>query len=449
MAAPSTFPLPDGYFSCPVLSPDAVRQYVSMGETMCLQLVQRAKLHGGAIQWSMLADTKDVQMYSGHDPDGPPASSTFCGVTVVPSSIDEIAAAFQCSNTQQYREYCRRFSSGWLDAVNLYSVQPRTVAQPYCSTNIKWHVQQSPAPSLIKHRDHVFVESCHEFHVSGTSLRGWVQALKSIELPICPEFPASFNVVRGIQHLSGYVFLESPDQPGHVRVASMWQLNPRGKVPKWVITNAIKQRCVALQTDLNSSFQKARLLQSMPALLPQHAMIPTSHRLRCFACQKRFRPFSRKQNCRVCGEVVCRRCSQTWQTNELDVCLCVVCSMEMVKRPVLPLPGPCQVDGDGVALMDRSGGGAADALSTMSSSQSDEVIVPHMWRQVEAPPKDGMTVITVEDFLNMISILEDDDAVRRTSIDAMSMDDGEGSYVAESCRNDLIRLPRGWGDYND
>ncbi|RHY25329.1 hypothetical protein DYB32_008385 [Aphanomyces invadans] len=402
MATPTGFPLPEGYFSCPALSPDDVKRYKALGEAASIELVQRAKLHNGAIQWSLHADTKDVQIYCGHDSNAPSTTTTWCGITLVPSSLSEIAAAFQCSNTQQYREYCRRFTRDCLDAVNLYSIQPPTVAQPFCSANLRWHVQQSPVPSFVKHRDYVFLE-----------------------------------------HLSGYVFLECYDQPGHVRVASLWHLDPKGKVPKWIISNAIKQRCMALQTDLNLNFQKVRLLHSMPALLPLHAMIPLGHRLRCFACQKRFRPFSRKQNCRVCGEVVCRRCSQTWQTKELDVCLCVVCSMEMVKRPVVARRRPCG-EHAGVYSNDATIG---DNLSTMSSSHSDDVYTVPVLHHVH--DEDVAAEITVEDFLNMISILEGHDGARRTSIDAMTVDDATESYVADTCRNDLIQLPWNWGDVDD
>ncbi|KAF0689801.1 Aste57867_18759 [Aphanomyces stellatus] len=323
-----TFPLPANFFQCPPLTGDETKRYITAGETVSLREVRNSQLDGGPIQWTQHSNDKGIEIFSGVDPKAPAGVLTWCGVTEMPGTIDEVAAVFKSESTDAYRAYCRVFAKDAMDAINLYAVASATQSQPHRSINIKWLVQQSPIPAVVKHRDWCFLESCHEFEMDG--VRGWVQAYKSLSLPCCPDLQATFGVVRAMHHLSGFVFTEA--RPGHIRVVSTWQLNVKGSVPKWIINRGIKIRCLALR-DLDTRLRETRLRQIMPSLLPTHQLVPPGERSRCFLCHKRFGVFGTKFNCRSCGEVLCRKCSQRWKQADVELCLCVACSIVTVKMP--------------------------------------------------------------------------------------------------------------------
>ncbi|RQM11407.1 hypothetical protein B5M09_013121 [Aphanomyces astaci] len=342
--------------------------------------VRNARLQHGPIRWSLQSQSKGVEIYLGDDPKASVGVSTWCGVTEIPGTIEEIATMFMSNTTDEYRNYCRLFAKDYMDAVNLYNIASPTPSQPLRSINVKWIAQQSPIPAIVKHRDWCFLESCYEFDVDGT--RGWVQAYKSTKMLQCPDLQSTFGVVRAEHHLSGFVFFQSNDRPGYIRVVSTWQVNVKGKVPRWIFSRSIKMRCFALR-DLHASIQETRLRHVMSeSLLPIHRLIPFELRSRCFICQIKFgMVFTPKYNCRGCGEVVCRKCCQRWNRTTMNVCVCVVCTMGSLKRG--DVEGPPIVQNPRVLLL-----GTTNPLDESLGGDMGRHMVPVLEDDYDSDEKD-------------------------------------------------------------
>ncbi|CAK4092579.1 unnamed protein product [Aphanomyces euteiches] len=324
----STFPLPRDFFRSPPLSAGEVRRFIQLGEQSCKQAIHYSKIKDGPIAWTLESAFDNTQVYSGKNPQAPPQVAVWCGATQIRATIEEVVYRLKTESTDEYIEYSRTFAKDVIDANNLYTVSPATPDNPHCATSIKWFAQGSAAPSLIKHRDYCYLDSCCEFKIDGR--RGWVLAFKSIVMPNCPDLHSALGIVRA-NIFCGSVFLESVTRPGYLDYVRTWHLDCKGKIPKWLYSRSIKLRCIAMR-NFSLLLQESRLRGSIPTLLPNEELVSHSDRSKCFACSKTFHFLSTKQNCRACGEVMCRNCIRWFDNKEARVSLCVSCSVVPVNE---------------------------------------------------------------------------------------------------------------------
>ncbi|RHZ42439.1 hypothetical protein DYB26_001709 [Aphanomyces astaci] len=324
----SKFPLPPNFFRCPALNVDETARLLTNADDISVDLVRPRRL---PLKWTLKSDESSIQIYKGEDPDAPPGVLSWLGVTEVMATIEEVVSLFRSESNDEFKEYCRMFMKDVLDGQVLYNLRRRTAENPHHSVAIRWFALESPIPGIAKSRDWCFLETQHDFELDGK--QGWTRAFKSVSLSCCPDLQNSLGLVRGIHHRSGYCFLQS-NRPGYLQVTQLIQADLRGKLPDVWVDLGMKRRCRTMK-GMDSFLRQKRLSQG--TFLHDAELVPKDSRSKCFVCQRKFGPLSKKGQCRKCGEVVCRRCSQIWDVrianNAVKRRVCTACSCDTVDPP--------------------------------------------------------------------------------------------------------------------
>ncbi|ETV93517.1 hypothetical protein H310_12556 [Aphanomyces invadans] len=318
------FPLPPNFFRCPPLTADESNYMCGLARKSLLDLVRHSRIEGGPIKWTLDSDESGLQIYSGEDPTAPSEMRFLCSTTEVMATIEEAASLFRLETTELFREYLRMFAKDLLDAASLYTLAMPTEQHPRHYIGVKWTCLESPT-SLIKNRDWCYLECQDDFEINGR--RGWARSLNSIKLPCCPDLQNSLGIVRASFYRTGYVFLET-DRPGYLQVLHAIQVDFKGNVPSWVVKIGMKKRARSIG-EIDQYLREKRL--SGEKFLVDHELVPKVARSKCFLCHKKYGAFTKKHNCRRCGEVVCSSCSKFWNvemnSHRVHVRVCSACSI--------------------------------------------------------------------------------------------------------------------------
>ncbi|KAH9165350.1 hypothetical protein AeNC1_018532 [Aphanomyces euteiches] len=320
-------PLPQDYFKCPPLSPEAMKRYTALGKQSAETLIAKAKLVDGAYEWQLHKDESEIKIYKPLSRRDAEDGRCCCGVMQVVGEMDEYIELFRCDTIDHERDYYRRFGGNYIDAVLLHTVDRchAAAAQPNDSTAIKWTLVKSPLDGLVARRDFVVLETNFEFKVDGK--RGWVRSFRSIELDAFPDTRQDLGCVRGYMYDMGFVAVES-DRPGYLDMTYLSDMDVKGNIPSWVVdlTNASWLRSM-LDVD---KFMRENRLSRTPLLHPSQ-LCPLDSRSTCPLCHHRFGLLRKKSNCVKCGEVVCRACSRNWNVkidgHDARIRACLPCSL--------------------------------------------------------------------------------------------------------------------------
>ncbi|CAK4076459.1 unnamed protein product [Aphanomyces euteiches] len=327
----SKFPLPANFFRCPPLKAEEKERILKSGESTSADMVMYSRVTGGPIKWNLSVDEASMKIYKGEDPSAPPGVVAYLGVTEVMATIDEVVNLFRTDTTEEYQEYCKMFMKDLLDGQILYTLRKRTPENPHHLAAIKWFAIASPIPGITKARDWCFLETQHDFELDGR--KGWTRAFKSLNMACCPDLQHSLGLVRGIHYRTGFCFLES-DRPGYLEAHQLAQIDIRGKMVDMVIDLGMRRR-LKIMKELDTFLRQKRL--ALGTFVELSALVPKESRSKCFVCQRKFGAFSKKWNCRKCCEVVCRRCSQTWEVSIAGAIVerrvCTACSTGHIDVP--------------------------------------------------------------------------------------------------------------------
>ncbi|RHY18514.1 hypothetical protein DYB32_010367, partial [Aphanomyces invadans] len=259
--------------------------------------IRHARIDHGPISWSIVEDHHDLQVLCGQDRTAPAGVLTYCSVSHIFATIDDVAGLFRAETTDEYQAYRRNFATDLLDGAPLYTLTSPTPENPRQFVGVKWMAVASPAPAIVKPRDFCAIECRYDFDTQGK--RGFVRCMKSVALACCPDLEATLGLVRGVYHRVAYVFLES-DRPGYLHATQLLQINFHGKIPSWLSRLSAKKRAKALG-DMELFLRGKRLTES--GFLSDFDVVDKASRSRCFLCQRAFGAFGGKWSCRKCGEV--------------------------------------------------------------------------------------------------------------------------------------------------
>ncbi|CAK4998329.1 unnamed protein product [Aphanomyces euteiches] len=204
-------PLPKDFFQCPPLSDKDKACLRQVGREASLDMVQLTQ-DPNTVTWQPVSfSDRNMRIFRGHDRTKPPSTITWCGITQLQATIEEVADLFRAETTEQYQDYCRMFSKDLLDGATLYTLTQPTAAFPRHYIGVKWHVAETAF--VIRNRDFVNVEA--QFDVEFEGRRGWVRVMRSVQLTCCPDFESLLGLVRAWHYCSGHLFLET-DRPGYL-----------------------------------------------------------------------------------------------------------------------------------------------------------------------------------------------------------------------------------------
>ncbi|OQS05045.1 hypothetical protein THRCLA_02779 [Thraustotheca clavata] len=309
----AVFPLPHEFFPNPHMSVHEKEFFQSVARKSCTKVIYYARRHGGPVAWIPLTSSKArVQVFRGKIPGDSTRLSYYCAVTYIKATLEDVAAVFATDSTEKYRKFAKVFAPDYLDCANLCNLVVPTEENPMHYIGMKWHAIESPT-LFARPRDFCILECQDEFVDRKTGRRGWVSSMHSVSSSNCPNMEGSLQLIRGSIYRSGYVFIESAEDPTMLEVVHVLQADMKGNIPNYIVSQIMKRRVVQLGR-FESYFQRKHLTQNGFA----ESLVAKRESPECSVCQHRFHFSLEKHNCRKCGQVVCRKCSSVWKTFELD-----------------------------------------------------------------------------------------------------------------------------------
>ncbi|KAG9406463.1 hypothetical protein AC1031_002782 [Aphanomyces cochlioides] len=319
-------PVPDDFFSTPPLSPDKIEELRAIGYKAQRDLLEYTKLTGGPIEWTLRTNDDKVQVYTAREGNLP----LFLGTTEIESTLDEASQHPQHPTSVESTLHV-------LDEVRLYTLSTPTEDRPHHLSSVSWTVMRSPLQGLIvRYRDFCSIEHLEDVEIDGK--KAWIRACKSIVLPACPDLEKKYGIIRAEFIHSGFIYMET-DRPGILRVTELEHFSPNGRVTGDVIGAMLMTSFAESQYNSMNSMQTNVYAHRLckVSYLPPSNLVGKHTRTKCAVCLKKFGTFSRKTNCRRCGEVVCSKvCSATYKLMMANILVDLrVCSR--------CIPGPNEV----------------------------------------------------------------------------------------------------------
>ncbi|ETV96080.1 hypothetical protein H310_10721 [Aphanomyces invadans] len=302
-------PLPRDFFRCPPLAPSDMDAFKKLARRASTELAICARRTNGPIQWTEDVHEPGLIMYSGLDTDSTGDVLTYCSVTDVNGTLDEVAAMFYATNGPSTEHSCH-LAKHVLDSHHLYTVAKPTPECPRHAIYMRWMVMETPIKGLgvISPRDYCVLESHHDMEVDNR--RGWIRSVVSIDLNCCPPLNQFLGFVRASIVRSGHVVMET-DRPGVLEVTHLVQIDLKLHAPHWIRKLGVRARCRGVLS-IDVLLREQRLSQS-GSFLASSELVSKDARSACAVCEQSFGLLHHKSNCRKCGEVVCGRCSKMWR----------------------------------------------------------------------------------------------------------------------------------------
>ncbi|CAK4207434.1 unnamed protein product [Aphanomyces euteiches] len=303
-------PVPDDFFTTPPLSPDKIEELRAIGYKAQHDLLEYTKLTGGPVEWTLRTNDDKVQVYTAREGNLP----LFLGTTEIESSLDEVRAIFTAPTTSDVRRVDAAYFPDVLDEVRLYTLSTPTEDRPHHLSSVSWTVMRSPLQGLIvRYRDFCSIEHLEDAEIDGK--KAWIRACKSIVIPACPDLEKKYGIIRAEFIHSGFIYMEI-DRPGILRVTELEHFSPNGRVTGDVIGAMLMTSFAESQYNSMNSMQTNVYAHRLckVSYLPPSDLVGKHTRTKCAVCLKKFGTFSRKTNCRRCGEVVCSKvCSAKYK----------------------------------------------------------------------------------------------------------------------------------------
>ncbi|CAK4381155.1 unnamed protein product [Aphanomyces euteiches] len=292
-------PVPDDFFTTPPLSPDKIEELRAIGYKAQHDLLEYTKLTGGPVEWTLRTNDDKVQVYTAREGNLP----LFLGTTEIESSLDEVRAIFTAPTTSDVRRVDAAYFPDVLDEVRLYTLSTPTEDRPHHLSSVSWTVMRSPLQGLIvRYRDFCSIEHLEDAEIDGK--KAWIRACKSIVIPACPDLEKKYGIIRAEFIHSGFIYMEI-DKPGILRVTELEHFSPNGRVTGDVIGAMLMTSFAESQYNSMNSMQTNVYAHRLckVSYLPPSDLVGKHTRTKCAVCLKKFGTFSRKTNCRRCGEV--------------------------------------------------------------------------------------------------------------------------------------------------
>ncbi|CCI44135.1 unnamed protein product [Albugo candida] len=310
----SMFPIVEKTYR-PSISKEVERELRYLGQS-------RLDALAGYAEMTLIKDKKNLQIYEACCNE----VYTIKGVTTVNAPLVQVMQMLRMEDSDRMRDVMGKiFGTLFLDGVVLYRAKedPSRVNE---SMTVNWMALQSAKPNL-PHRDYLFLrygdvmekmDECES--ASRTGLYVGASVWESIQLDGCAPLPASQNVVRLRMRRCGIV-AEELNEEKSLRISLYISEGHPGRATVSTLTRSWMTKMVSCVTEISNTLI-ARALVSQTILSKKQF----KDGFACCQCQKPFSMIRRKHHCRICGDVVCSRCSelknlkQGGMNKELRIC---------------------------------------------------------------------------------------------------------------------------------
>lgn len=309
------FPLPDGYFPPVKLIPAEIEVYEQRVEIIMKNALAEYNLHEAmgarpdyGSRWSVVGNVEHLTAIREVDPSRAVESSRVFGRVDgdYRNFID-----FYYSTTAQEVFAVNQFMFGYaVDAAVLCNIHTKESAKPHLYLGMKW-VCLDPS-TLSRKRDMCFLE----YLVFTKDLQErdvGVRITLPLQLDECPPLPEKLKT-RRIQSHTVTIVRPTTDSADTTQIFMTSEVDMfKGSGFSSVAT--FKK----LMTTLSSMALYADSKKiSTYGILDRSSWAPKKARSNCSVCNRKFSTTRRRQHCRLCGEVACRRCMTVRDAPNLD-----------------------------------------------------------------------------------------------------------------------------------
>ncbi|KAG9406455.1 hypothetical protein AC1031_002774 [Aphanomyces cochlioides] len=322
---PLKTPIADGFFSCSPLTNEEVHDFRAQGVDAMRDLLACTKLQGGPVDWTLLTNSAKVQIYTTKQDD----LLMFLRTIQIESTLDEVRSIFTAPTTDDVRKLIAAYFPNILDNVRLYNITDPMANIPHHAVTINWLLLSSPLRGIIvKNRDWCYVEHQQDVIIDGK--KAWLRAMKHVA--VCPDLEAKYGIIRGQANLAGFIYMET-DRPGILQVLELHHDDLRGQIDMSMMGDFMTAKTGEIKYHSMNMMQTNLISHRLSRLdfLSEQSTVPKHSRSKCRVCLRKFGTFSRKSNCRRCGEVVCSKtCSAMWTLIKggirIHARICIRCS---------------------------------------------------------------------------------------------------------------------------
>ncbi|GMF16286.1 unnamed protein product [Phytophthora lilii] len=301
----SKFPLPDGYFPPVKLTPAEVEVYEQRVEIIMKNALAEYNLHEAmgarpdyGSRWTVVGNVEHLTGIREVDPSRAVEASRIFGR--VDGDYRNFIDFFYSVTAQQVFAV-NQFMFGYaVDAAVLCNIHTKESNKPHLYLGMKW-VCMHPS-TLARKRDMCFLE----YLVYTKDLQGRDVGVR-ITLPLlldeCPPLPDKMKTRRVHSHTVTIV------RPANDN-ADATQIFMTSEVDMYKgSTSSSVASFKKLMTTLSSMalFADSKRI-SMHGMMDRRSWAPKKTRPNCTVCNRKFSTTRRRQHCRLCGEVACRRC---------------------------------------------------------------------------------------------------------------------------------------------
>ncbi|ETI47763.1 hypothetical protein F443_08049 [Phytophthora nicotianae P1569] len=309
------FPLPDGYFPPVNLTPAEIEVYEQRVEIIMKNALAEYNLHEAmgarpdyGSRWSVVGNVEHLTAIREVDPSRAVEASRIFGR--VDGDYRNFIDFFYSVSSQEVFAV-NQFMYGYaVDAAVLCNIHTKESNKPHQYLGMKWVCLQPS--SLSRKRDMCFLE----YLVYTKDLQERDVGVR-ITLPLildeCPPLPDKLKTRRIHTHT---VTIVRPTNDG----ADATQIFSTSEVDMYKGSNSSPVATFKkLMTTLSSMalFADSKRI-SMQGMLDRSSWAPKKARANCSVCNRKFSPTRRRQHCRLCGEVACRRCMTIRDAPMLD-----------------------------------------------------------------------------------------------------------------------------------
>ncbi|ETP45644.1 hypothetical protein F442_07982 [Phytophthora nicotianae P10297] len=309
------FPLPDGYFPPVNLTPAEIEVYEQRVEIIMKNALAEYNLHEAmgarpdyGSRWSVVGNVEHLTAIREVDPSRAVEASRIFGR--VDGDYRNFIDFFYSVSSQEVFAV-NQFMYGYaVDAAVLCNIHTKESNKPHQYLGMKWVCLQPS--SLSRKRDMCFLE----YLVYTKDLQERDVGVR-ITLPLildeCPPLPDKLKTRRIHTHT---VTIVRPTNDG----ADATQIFSTSEVDMYKGSNSSSVATFKkLMTTLSSMalFADSKRI-SMQGMLDRSSWAPKKARANCSVCNRKFSPTRRRQHCRLCGEVACRRCMTIRDAPMLD-----------------------------------------------------------------------------------------------------------------------------------
>ncbi|ETW02841.1 hypothetical protein H310_05321 [Aphanomyces invadans] len=184
----------------------------------------------------------------------------------------------------------------------LHAIEMPTALSPFHYTGLRWSHIKSPMRMLLRDRDFCTIEYLDEY-IDENGKRGFAMCSHSVPHASCPPLTHTNNYVRATVHHSGYVVTET-DIPSVLRVTIYFDYGAPGKMAQTKLLQSLTKRRIRRMEEIHTLIGSGSTVNHQSVLQDNDT---------CAICSRGFKGgmalFQRKVVCRMCEQIVCKRCS--------------------------------------------------------------------------------------------------------------------------------------------